>query len=85
MGQLRVELADLSFKYVDPKRFNELSTLIKKHNKSAEKSLKRIEQEITEALNISRTTAYALMKRADFPSTRIGRKIEHRLRLGRFR
>ena len=32
-------------------------------------------KEITEALNISRTTAYALMKRADFPSTRIGRKI----------
>ena len=32
-------------------------------------------KEIIEALNISRTTAYALMKRADFPSTRIGRKI----------
>ena len=50
MGQLRVELADLSFKYVDPKRFNELSTLIKKHNKSAEKSLKNIEAEISAAL-----------------------------------
>ena len=50
MGQLRVELADLSFKYVDPKRFNELSTLIKKHNKSAEKSLQKIETEISAAL-----------------------------------
>ena len=50
MGQLRVELADLSFKYVDPKRFNELSTLIKKYNKSAEKSLQKIETEISAAL-----------------------------------
>lgn len=50
MGQLRVELADLSFKYVDPKRFNELKTLIAKHNKSAEKSLQKIESEITTAL-----------------------------------
>ena len=50
MGLLRVEMADLSFKYVDPKRFDELKTLIEKYNKSAEKSLKRIEQEITEAL-----------------------------------
>lgn len=50
MGLLRVEMADLSFKYVDPKRFDELSTLIEKYNKSAEKSLKKIEQEITMAL-----------------------------------
>lgn len=50
MGQLRVELADLSFKYVNPKRFNELKTLITKHNKSAEKSLKKVEAEISSAL-----------------------------------
>ena len=50
MGLLRVEMADLSFKYVDPKRFDELKTLIDKYNKSAEKSLKKIEQEITAAL-----------------------------------
>ena len=50
MGLLRVEMADLSFKYVDPKRFDELKTLIDKYNKSAEKSLQRIEQEITTAL-----------------------------------
>ena len=50
MGLLRVEMADLSFKYVDPKRFDELNTLIKKYNKSAEQSLKKIEQEITAAL-----------------------------------
>ena len=50
MGLLRVELADLAFKYVDPKRFDELKTLIEKHNKSAEKSLKKIEQEISAAL-----------------------------------
>ena len=50
MGLLRVEMADLSFKYVDPKRFDELKTLIDKYNKSAEKSLQKIEQEITAAL-----------------------------------
>ncbi len=50
MGQLRVELADLSFKYVDPKRFNELKNLITRHNKSAEKSLQKIKTEISAAL-----------------------------------
>ncbi len=50
MGQLRVELADLSFKYVNPKRFNELKALIAKYNKSAEKSLKKVETEISSAL-----------------------------------
>ncbi len=51
MGILRVELADLSFKYVNPRRFEELDDLIKKYNKSAEKSLKKVEQEISEAMN----------------------------------
>ena len=41
MGLLRVELADLSFKYVDPKRYEELKGLIEKYNKSAGKSLKK--------------------------------------------
>lgn len=50
MGRLRVEMADLAFKYVDPKRFDELQELIEKTNKQASKSLKKIEQEITEAL-----------------------------------
>ena len=50
MGQLRVELADLSFKYVDPRRFEELDHLIAKYNKSAAKSLKKIETEVSAAL-----------------------------------
>ncbi len=50
MGLLRVELADLSFKYVDPRRFEELKKLIETRNKSAEKSLKKIEAEVTAAL-----------------------------------
>lgn len=50
MGQLRVEIADLSFKYVDPRRFEELKNLIDKYNKLAEKSLKKIEQEVSDAL-----------------------------------
>ena len=51
MGLLRVEMADLAFKYVDPRRFEELKTLIDRYNKSAAQSLKKIEQEIGEALN----------------------------------
>lgn len=50
MGRLRVEMSDLAFKYVDPKRFDYLKDLIEKHNKSAEKTLKKIEQEVGEAL-----------------------------------
>ncbi|MBR3168864.1 bifunctional (p)ppGpp synthetase/guanosine-3',5'-bis(diphosphate) 3'-pyrophosphohydrolase [Candidatus Saccharibacteria bacterium] len=50
MGLLRVEMADLSFKYVDPKRYDYLKDLIAKYNKSAAKSLKKIEGEITQAL-----------------------------------
>ncbi|MCR5700372.1 MAG: RelA/SpoT family protein [Candidatus Saccharibacteria bacterium] len=50
MGLLRVEMADLAFKYVDPKRFDELEQLIKKYNKSAEKSLAKTEEEIRRAL-----------------------------------
>ena len=50
MGLLRVEMSDLAFKYVDPKRYEYLKDLIEKYNKSAEKSLKKIEAEITEEL-----------------------------------
>ena len=50
MGQLRVELSDLAFKYVDPKRFDELKALIIKYNKSAEKSLQKIKSEVSAAL-----------------------------------
>ena len=50
MGLLRVEMADLAFKYVDPRRYEELKNLIDKYNKSAAQSLKKIEQEIGDAL-----------------------------------
>lgn len=50
MGLLRVEMADLSFKYVDPKRYAYLNDLIEKYNKQAAKSLKKIEQEVTDLL-----------------------------------
>jgi GTP pyrophosphokinase len=50
MGRLRVEMADLAFRYVDPRRYEELAKLIKKYNKSAEKSLKKIEDEVSQAL-----------------------------------
>ena len=50
MGRLRVEIADLAFKYVDPRRYEELKTLIAKYNKSAEKSLGKIEHEVAAAL-----------------------------------
>lgn len=50
MGRLRVEMADLAFYYVDPKRFKYLKDLIEKTNKAGEKSLRRIEGEVTELL-----------------------------------
>lgn len=50
MGLLRVEMADLAFKYVDPRRFEELRELIEKYNKSAAKSLEKIEDEVKKAL-----------------------------------
>lgn len=50
MGQLRVEMADIAFSYVDPKRYKYLKDLIEKVNKSGEKSLHRIEGEISELL-----------------------------------
>lgn len=50
MGALRVELSDLAFKYVDPKRFEYLKNTIESHNKSAEKFLSKIKQEVSGAL-----------------------------------
>ena len=47
MGQLRVELADLSFSYTDPKRFDYLKNLLETRNKSAAKTLKKIENEVS--------------------------------------
>ncbi|MBQ3430977.1 bifunctional (p)ppGpp synthetase/guanosine-3',5'-bis(diphosphate) 3'-pyrophosphohydrolase [Candidatus Saccharibacteria bacterium] len=50
MGRLRVELADLAFSYVDPKRFTYLKTLIEEQNKQASRALKQIEQEVSDIL-----------------------------------
>ncbi|MBR0488479.1 bifunctional (p)ppGpp synthetase/guanosine-3',5'-bis(diphosphate) 3'-pyrophosphohydrolase [Candidatus Saccharibacteria bacterium] len=50
MGLLRVEMADLSFRYVDPKRYEELKSKIEKYNRSAAKSLNKVESEISAAL-----------------------------------
>lgn len=50
MGRLRVEMADLAFRYVDPKRFEELEKEIEKYNRLASRSLRKVEEEISEAL-----------------------------------
>ena len=50
MGLLRVEMADLAFRYVDPKRYEELKNLIEEKNKSAAKSLGKIKDEVSAAL-----------------------------------
>ena len=50
MGLLRVEMADLAFKHVDPKRYAYLENLIKTHNKEASKSLQKIEKEVSALL-----------------------------------
>ncbi len=50
MGRLRVEMADIAFSYVDPKRYQYLRDLIDTHNKQAEKTLKKIKKEVAELL-----------------------------------
>lgn len=50
MGKLRVELSDLAFKYVDPRRFEELEKLIAARNKSAARDLNKIREEVSTAL-----------------------------------
>ena len=50
MGRLRVEMADISFSYVDPKRFRELQNIIEEYNASAQAVLKKVKKEVSEAL-----------------------------------
>ena len=50
MGRLRVEMADISFKYVDPARYEQLKNLIEEYNKSAEKFLQKVTKEVSELL-----------------------------------
>lgn len=50
MGRLRVELADIAFSYVDPKRFEYLKNLIEENNRLASRSLKQIENEVSDLL-----------------------------------
>lgn len=50
MGQLRVELADIAFSYVDPKRYAYLKVLIEERNKSAEKVIAKTTREVSELL-----------------------------------
>lgn len=50
MGLLRVEMADLAFRYVDPRRYEYLKNLIEKYNQAAEKSLKKVKDEVIVAL-----------------------------------
>ncbi|MBQ2660074.1 bifunctional (p)ppGpp synthetase/guanosine-3',5'-bis(diphosphate) 3'-pyrophosphohydrolase [Candidatus Saccharibacteria bacterium] len=50
MGRLRVEMADIAFSYVDPKRYHYLKSLIEKTNKSDAKSLHKIETEVSSLL-----------------------------------
>ena len=50
MGRLRTEMSDIAFSYVNPKRYNELHELIDEYCKSAEKSMQKIQKEISAAL-----------------------------------
>ena len=50
MGQLRVELADLAFSYVDPKRYDYLKRLLTEKNKSAEKALNKVQKGIEDLM-----------------------------------
>lgn len=50
MGQLRVEMSDIAFSYVDPKRYNELRNLIEERNRSGEKTMLKIRKEVSDLL-----------------------------------
>lgn len=50
MGRLRVEMADVAFSYVDPKRYQELSDVIESYSKSAEKTMQKVRKDISAAL-----------------------------------
>ena len=50
MGRLRVEMADIAFSYVDPKRYNQLRTIIEDYEKSAEKTMQKVRKEVSAAL-----------------------------------
>lgn len=50
MGRLRVEMADIAFSYVNPKRYHELANIIEEYNLSAEKTMQKIQKEVSEAL-----------------------------------
>lgn len=50
MGRLRVEMSDIAFSYVDPKRYRELQEIIEQYNQSAAKELKKVEKEVGELL-----------------------------------
>lgn len=50
MGRLRVEMADIAFSYVDPKRYNYLRNIIDDYTKSAEKTIKRVQKEVSATL-----------------------------------
>lgn len=50
MGRLRVEMADIAFSYVNPKRYNELRTVIEDYEKSAEKTMQKVKKEVSAAL-----------------------------------
>ena len=51
MGKLRVEMSDIAFSYVDPRRYEELKKIIETRNQSAEKALKKIKNEVSGALS----------------------------------
>ena len=50
MGRLRVEMADIAFSYVDPKRYNQLREIIEDYAKSAEKTMQKVRKEVSAAL-----------------------------------
>ena len=58
MGKLRVEMSDIAFSYVDPKRYKELKNIMETRNQSAEKALKKIKNEVSEVLEKEKRIYY---------------------------
>ncbi len=51
MGQVRVEMADVAFSYVNPTRYKELKKMIEDHSKNAHKSLLKAERAVGQLLS----------------------------------
>ena len=57
MGRIKAELEDLSFRYVDPENFFQISSLVEPLRKRAERELKKIKKSLVDLMKENKTPA----------------------------